>query len=846
MEGQPPACTGASGVDDARPAGARVLEEHLQRHEERLFRRIQGLVDKTFAQALQATREKGLSEEPVMSEAALSVLSGRTSMYNHSIRSLSMEHGEVGCFMRRLEDTYAQELFLEEHLTGHRPPPPPRPQGSGPSGTSVEAISPVAVLATPARAGSVAGQVLSGSSSQVWWSSASADQVQPLAENEAASQPCPQGGRAAAASVAFPPERLSGGAASVAWADSSGQLDRQPRNAGTSGSCSGSIGGAPSVEAAAAAAARGSSRNSTDTRPPTFQGLLPVPPPLPLHPTPPSSAAMHRLPQARPQLDAAAPAAQPPMEAAGAVAELPLFPGSPFVVGGSEERSPASAEDALVPMAGAFEAVQSVEGESAAAVQRLLLPADVFPSPSSGNTDDLGLLERLKRGSTRLATSVSSTVYPADKTQIARLAMERNAIKEFDNVGTRASQGDGEPSARHGRGEPLGRRAERRMVTSPLLLRACGVLPWDWDAPAKEQGSQQSRGSAGSPQGPEQPGAGAGARPCRQRLRLYCAASALYRRALLVLALAALGLCVQQLVAHVRLHAGGELTALAADFPLQDCVAAFGGMLGLMSLRHLAQKGLLGRADALLLRFAQRERIQAKWSSVSLQQSVSVVILWAVAVAARAAAVAKQEGSIAALGANRQTLDVGVFAFCSGLFTALAYCVLHVASGLVLMVDAFAAQLTGDFSDGVHAWNVLQAVIRQVCRAVERGFLVLLTTTFVLVLLVVVDLSAQGKRSEYSKQLIVLALMAMVVRLCFKAAEVTEKCARMPSLVNGVSFDGREVDPCRHYLVEYIAYSATGFYVKEVRLTTATILKAAYVGGLAIFSLLRWTAWSLP
>merc|ERR1712107_385915 len=90
--------------------------------------------------------------------------------------------------------------------------------------------------------------------------------------------------------------------------------------------------------------------------------------------------------------------------------------------------------------------------------------------------------------------------------------------------------------------------------------------------------------------------------------------------------------------------------------------------------------------------------------------------------------------------------------------------------------------------------------------------------------------------------LLSVSLLALVdARLFLWAAEVTEKCARVPPLVNSLSF-GVDVDPQRHYLVEYVAYSAAGFYVKEVRLTAAMALKLAYISGLVAFGVLTKVA----
>lgn len=79
-----------------------------------------------------------------------------------------------------------------------------------------------------------------------------------------------------------------------------------------------------------------------------------------------------------------------------------------------------------------------------------------------------------------------------------------------------------------------------------------------------------------------------------------------------------------------------------------------------------------------------------------------------------------------------------------------------------------------------------------------------------------------------------------------KTQGVTEKCTRVPSLVNSWSF-GEEtcLDAGRQYVVQYIEQSAAGFYVKGVRLRAYMALKISYLFGALLFTLLsssvRWS-----
>lgn len=59
------------------------------------------------------------------------------------------------------------------------------------------------------------------------------------------------------------------------------------------------------------------------------------------------------------------------------------------------------------------------------------------------------------------------------------------------------------------------------------------------------------------------------------------------------------------------------------------------------------------------------------------------------------------------------------------------------------------------------------------------------------------------------------------------AAALSDKCERVPPLVNAISF-GIGTDVARQRIVDYISSSAAGFYVLGVRLTAITVAKFTY------------------
>eukprot|EP00418_Pyrodinium_bahamense_P062893 CAMPEP_0179095932 /NCGR_PEP_ID=MMETSP0796-20121207/44070_1 /TAXON_ID=73915 /ORGANISM="Pyrodinium bahamense, Strain pbaha01" /LENGTH=129 /DNA_ID=CAMNT_0020793629 /DNA_START=79 /DNA_END=465 /DNA_ORIENTATION=+ len=121
-----------------------------------------------------------------------------------------------------------------------------------------------------------------------------------------------------------------------------------------------------------------------------------------------------------------------------------------------------------------------------------------------------------------------------------------------------------------------------------------------------------------------------------------------------------------------------------------------------------------------------------------------------------------------------------------------------------------------DAAWGVFAedWNFLSLMAARVCSACEWGFLILVSTALMTMLVVSIhtlqDMSSAGMNA--CMFLTFLPLMTMAAWLLHKAAEFTEKCARLPALVN--SMNCRALDAKKQSLVEFIISSLTGFYIK--------------------------------
>eukprot|EP00929_Paragymnodinium_shiwhaense_P098108 TRINITY_DN59648_c0_g1_i1.p1 TRINITY_DN59648_c0_g1~~TRINITY_DN59648_c0_g1_i1.p1 ORF type:complete len:806 (-),score=129.56 TRINITY_DN59648_c0_g1_i1:80-2497(-) len=228
--------------------------------------------------------------------------------------------------------------------------------------------------------------------------------------------------------------------------------------------------------------------------------------------------------------------------------------------------------------------------------------------------------------------------------------------------------------------------------------------------------------------------------------------------------------------------------------------------------------------------FAYYHGFQGVWSAVTLRHFATISVLWICALCARIAVSSGFSGDVFGVA------GVVMFAIASWVLTAVAFCQMYVVSALTAMVESFCRKvyMQPDLEDAVRQWDVVQAMLRKTSFALEHCFFVLQTVTFSVLLCAMSD-AVHGGHSPW-KLLPSSLLILVLLRTFLAAGAVTDRCARVPSLVNALSF-GSDIDPGRQCVVDYIVQSAAGFYVFEVPVTCAMALKFAYLGGVVAFGL---------
>lgn len=320
--------------------------------------------------------------------------------------------------------------------------------------------------------------------------------------------------------------------------------------------------------------------------------------------------------------------------------------------------------------------------------------------------------------------------------------------------------------------------------------------------------------------------------------------SGVYFCCLLVLVVAASALSTKLVVDE----AGSLYTGFA---PMSLSV---GVCLGLASIRRTnAIQPLLG----LLSQYAVKENFHDDWMTTSKRQLRLLFAAWLSSLCLYSLLPltghflncpdeAGVYGSADSADWQANLVSVLAFAYASGLFVMLLYCQVHIIRFLRLMLDSFCRRLfeAEALEELVSEWNARQAILRHSARMIEDCFIVTQTCALISMVLSVVSVWSDANRYCRSEWLmlalehtpaLILGLVTLV--LFGDAASVSEHCVRVPALVNSIQTEG-PVDNIRQYVVIYILNSDAGFYVRDVRLTTAMALKITYLVAAACVGLL--------
>jgi len=326
----------------------------------------------------------------------------------------------------------------------------------------------------------------------------------------------------------------------------------------------------------------------------------------------------------------------------------------------------------------------------------------------------------------------------------------------------------------------------------------------------------------------------------------------MYRNCIVALTMLSLCFSVQQLA----------FESTSPHKKLSSILIAFCALIGSISLRNNRIENLVGPHSMPLEKYAAAHNVLGEWSFGSARTLATLLCLWILIVVIRSLPFGNFLSACSHLEGDRDFGQTSVlrlisFAHVSLIFIVLLFCQLHILRCLELMVDSFCFRVFANPSlpTCVVDWNIVQAILRHSAHLLETTFLCIQTSALMSLFfaaLEVWEFSSDGPSKKtagndvcWSLWVVLLAghlpyvlLATASLVLFFKAAAVTNKCMRVPALINSVpNWAVDPIDHQRQYVVHYIMNSEAGFYIKGVRLTTFMALKLSYLIGVVIIGL---------
>lgn len=255
-----------------------------------------------------------------------------------------------------------------------------------------------------------------------------------------------------------------------------------------------------------------------------------------------------------------------------------------------------------------------------------------------------------------------------------------------------------------------------------------------------------------------------------------------------------------------------------------DAALALGALLGLIATSCFRLQLSMSECQDILEKFASQQGFSEDWQEASRSDALSIILLWLVAVGERIRCVVMWNKDFTEMN----YFSLTCFIVTSFILGAILFSVMQICRGLRASVDDFSFQVyqRTDFAEAVRNWSVLQALIRSACSAVQPVFILLQGIIIIVTLAAATDFYKYG--GNYSMLFSGAVVVLNLSRVFLHAASVTDHCERVPAFINSLNF-GNELDPERMYVVWYIKLSQTGFYILEVQLTSALVLKSFYV-----------------
>lgn len=252
------------------------------------------------------------------------------------------------------------------------------------------------------------------------------------------------------------------------------------------------------------------------------------------------------------------------------------------------------------------------------------------------------------------------------------------------------------------------------------------------------------------------------------------------------------------------------------------------GVVAYLSLSSLLPRSMnIGRTIFLLQMYMRTRDLLVTWTNQASIDAYLTLAVWLLTIAVSCISLLLKYSF--SIPDHEDILQMIGFVTIGSLVAAWTQCSLYMCRALSAMVDRFCCGMTDlpDILLAMQEWNVLQAVLLKASVSMEISFIAMLIAISFTVPLLMVDFLSLGARVEVVPCVVPICLVTvLLVRVFFVAAGISDKCARVPALVNSLSFGaGTER---RQLRIEYIVRSDAGFHIRDVRLTNAMAVKFLY------------------
>jgi len=279
--------------------------------------------------------------------------------------------------------------------------------------------------------------------------------------------------------------------------------------------------------------------------------------------------------------------------------------------------------------------------------------------------------------------------------------------------------------------------------------------------------------------------------------------------------------------------------SLFANF--SQAAFSIGALISLASLNEVS--GLVGPTGGLLVRYASRCGFLERWGRKGRRNLLIITLIWTSKAVTCVLHLLVYDGTSSWL-----SVCIALVSWLqAGFYLAIIHFAFQLVLFLQLMLDGFSVKFytSLDMTTGAASWNIVQSILRRVSTTIETSFLAVQTSAFVAFLCITAQMlriiMTQTGDELYKSwtctlldiPTLIMALSALV--LFADAAAVSEKCTRVPPVVNSLLVDpGSAVTSRHHSFVSFISNSDAGFYVKGNRLNSMVLMNYCYLCGAII------------